>query len=278
MPLMSGYSATHRIRHHNPYRSIDSIRAIPIVAMTASAIQGDREKCKRAGMDDYLAKPVKGKTLERMLVKWALMKRNPQAYRAPSADHDSECTDPEHNSSLRLNPLPSPVLAISEKSEIARVMADSNVLPGTESEADRGMQCVEAEEKATYLQNYKLLAASDAHPLRPVAAIPAKPLSVRPNPPTAALTEENMGIFERELDETTMTDSNLLPLSRQTSNAHSSMDIDSWESSPAGSIVGDMKGPTKQGRSWGVRAVRRRLARNDSDRSQRTVTQATQNE
>lgn len=44
---------------------------IPVIAMTASAIQGDREKCVEAGMDDYLAKPVERKALESMLVKWA---------------------------------------------------------------------------------------------------------------------------------------------------------------------------------------------------------------
>lgn len=40
--------------------------------MTASAIQGDREKCMRAGMDDYIAKPVRGGTLERALDRWAV--------------------------------------------------------------------------------------------------------------------------------------------------------------------------------------------------------------
>jgi CheY-like chemotaxis protein len=47
------------------------LKDIPVVAMTASAIQGDREKCHDAGMDDYLAKPVDRKSLEEMLVKWA---------------------------------------------------------------------------------------------------------------------------------------------------------------------------------------------------------------
>lgn len=51
------------------------LRDIPVIAMTASAIQGDREKCHEAGMDDYLAKPVERSSLEEMLVKWASRKR-----------------------------------------------------------------------------------------------------------------------------------------------------------------------------------------------------------
>src|SRR6202000_1896050 len=43
----------------------------------AFAMQGDREKLKKAGMDDYLAKPVRGKSLEKMLVHWATSKRSP---------------------------------------------------------------------------------------------------------------------------------------------------------------------------------------------------------
>lgn len=74
MPVIDGYKATHLLRHHSPYNAF--VRDVPIVAMTASAIQGDQEKCKRAGMDDYLAKPVKAKMLERMLVRWSLNKRS----------------------------------------------------------------------------------------------------------------------------------------------------------------------------------------------------------
>lgn len=74
MPVIDGYKATHLLRHHSPYNTF--VRDVPIVAMTASAIQGDQEKCKKAGMDDYLAKPVKAKMLERMLVRWSLNKRS----------------------------------------------------------------------------------------------------------------------------------------------------------------------------------------------------------
>ncbi|KAF2459882.1 hypothetical protein BDY21DRAFT_281127, partial [Lineolata rhizophorae] len=72
MPVMSGYDASRIIRSQEPFKSHPLIRNIPIIAMTASAIQGDREKCQRAGMDDYLAKPVKPRLLEKMLVKWAI--------------------------------------------------------------------------------------------------------------------------------------------------------------------------------------------------------------
>ncbi|QIW95271.1 hypothetical protein AMS68_000789 [Peltaster fructicola] len=70
MPIMDGYRATSTIRRR--FRSSPEVGGTPIVAMTASAIQGDREKCQESGMDDYLAKPVKKPLLEKMLVKWAI--------------------------------------------------------------------------------------------------------------------------------------------------------------------------------------------------------------
>ncbi|KAL1583827.1 hypothetical protein WHR41_07201 [Cladosporium halotolerans] len=72
MPIMDGYHATYKIRNAAEFKDNPRIQGTPIVAMTASAIQGDREKCQKSGMDDYLAKPVKKPNLERMLVKWAI--------------------------------------------------------------------------------------------------------------------------------------------------------------------------------------------------------------
>lgn len=75
MPVIDGYKCTHLLRHHSPYKAI--VSDVPIVAMTASAIHGDKEKCKKAGMDDYLAKPVTMPVLEGMLVRWGISKRPP---------------------------------------------------------------------------------------------------------------------------------------------------------------------------------------------------------
>ena len=65
MPVMDGYEATRAIRGLD-----DEVSRIPIIALTANAMDGDREKCLAAGMDDYLSKPAKADQLREVLNKW----------------------------------------------------------------------------------------------------------------------------------------------------------------------------------------------------------------
>jgi CheY-like chemotaxis protein len=74
MPEMDGLEATQRIRENEKSLGLrtqhSTLKHIPIIAMTADAMDGDRQKCMEAGMDDYLTKPVKRDVLHAMLRRW----------------------------------------------------------------------------------------------------------------------------------------------------------------------------------------------------------------
>ena len=72
MPVMDGFEATRLIREREAQTSSDAagVLPVPIIAVTANAMAGDRERCLAAGMDDYLAKPFKQEELQQVLLRW----------------------------------------------------------------------------------------------------------------------------------------------------------------------------------------------------------------
>jgi signal transduction histidine kinase/CheY-like chemotaxis protein/HPt (histidine-containing phosphotransfer) domain-containing protein len=72
MPLLDGYDAAREIRRRE---AAQGRSRVPIVAMTANAMLGDRERCLAAGMDDYMTKPIDRDVLEELLARWLPFKQ-----------------------------------------------------------------------------------------------------------------------------------------------------------------------------------------------------------
>lgn len=178
MPVMDGYKATYTIRHCEPFVADQQIQNTPIVAMTASAIQGDREKCENAGMNDYLAKPVKGKTLEQMLLKWAVEKKRKAAFSsntvaspgaidiprpilpsAPAADAPQQ--EPVTPADL-LVPTPGqgPSDVLASKLNKLNFQNDTVFARSAETAESRSMDRLRNEEKAMQLRDQQLFASA----------------------------------------------------------------------------------------------------------------------
>lgn len=189
MPVLDGYHATHILRHHAPWSDMEAIQKAPIIAMTASAIQGDREKCERAGMDDYLAKPVKKPILEQMVLKWVTgnaqavpkgvsVSQKPALSRS-GTEHSSSCADLD---SIALEALSKPSVAAAIASSMHPVaLASSRTRPPRiekrrpslphsmltsdmtrfETMAEQGARRAAQEEQAMDLRDAKLIAATD---------------------------------------------------------------------------------------------------------------------
>ena len=222
MPILDGYRATHIIRTQKPFSSSDRYKAIPILAMTASAIQGDKEKCREAGMDDYLAKPVKPAKLEQMLVKWAIKGRKKQQQilkRTTSLPADQYLVQPQQSGLSSEFSLSSDVTpaesgtpygqdrrmeSIDSQSsrlatELGRLAFQSDMALARSSENDnqRQFRQMEQEEKASSLRDDKLLGfGSDIREHQP--DLTGEVVAQRGNTgPSHPLTLENIGRFDK---------------------------------------------------------------------------------
>ena len=87
MPVLGGTEATRR------FRATETGRRTPIIAMTANAMEGDRETCLAAGMDDYLAKPIKTSALREMISQYAPAAAGQFDYAHAIANADGEMVD-----------------------------------------------------------------------------------------------------------------------------------------------------------------------------------------
>ncbi len=76
MPVKDGYTASTEWRQHE---GANGLPRLPIIAMTANAMAGDRQKCLDAGMDDYLSKPVDRRLLEATIARWLQHRPQPEA-------------------------------------------------------------------------------------------------------------------------------------------------------------------------------------------------------
>ncbi len=91
MPVMDGYTATRQWRKSEA--EAGGTRHLPIIAMTANAMAGDRQKCLDAGMDDYLPKPVTRSELERCIYHWWNPDQPQRDEPAPAAESEGEAAD-----------------------------------------------------------------------------------------------------------------------------------------------------------------------------------------
>lgn len=123
MPVMDGYTATKNIR--DPQTPIANHK-IPIIAMTANAMQGDKEKCLASGMNDFIAKPVNPVKLLEILKKWLPAGAFNQQL---SIDQDQECESQQDEQQLEAEEIVFDYQSMSERlmddEELIKVIADA---------------------------------------------------------------------------------------------------------------------------------------------------------
>ena len=151
MPEMDGFEATAEIRSRE---AASGVAKTPIIALTANAMQGDRERCLAAGMDDYMAKPFSKLQLAAMVERWAAASADarPQACQACQADAADPAKAP-----ARFVDVAQPVL---DQSALANIRALER--PGVASLLERVIDRYRIDASRLLRQMQTALDASDA--------------------------------------------------------------------------------------------------------------------
>jgi CheY-like chemotaxis protein len=101
MPVLDGYAATGELRE----RELRTGEHTPVIAMTAHAMDGDRERCLAAGMDDYISKPMRHTALVAALMRWIPGVDADGSAQTPAATASSlTAVDPDDRRSSTLSP------------------------------------------------------------------------------------------------------------------------------------------------------------------------------
>ena len=180
MPVLDGYAATRRWREIEAGQA--SVRHLPIVAMTANAMAGDRQRCLDAGMDDYLSKPVTRDLLDACLKRWLRTRGVRSTAHAPG---------------------PEPAAAAaSEASRIAQTAADTATLAAAPGLAAATAAPAPAPASAPAADSPVPAAVTAAAPARPqehpsIDLAPEMPLFIPTAAAASTAQEQAMAGFEQ---------------------------------------------------------------------------------
>jgi signal transduction histidine kinase/CheY-like chemotaxis protein/HPt (histidine-containing phosphotransfer) domain-containing protein len=190
MPVMDGYTATRQRRAQEAEQGLEPI---PIIAMTANAMVGDREKCLSVGMDDYLSKPLNRALLEETLRRWmpAIPAAEKNAQAAPAMP-------------ARAEPMRAELAAAASAGAPARSpgFATPAAPPALVRAASRETLPREAAPRETTARDEITLPRFASIPVaRPAAAAPPPPAPVAPVAPPAPRTEpvSSAPVLNREI-------------------------------------------------------------------------------
>jgi len=200
MPVMDGFAATRQIRDPS---SIVKNHAVAVVAMTANAMQGDRERCLDAGMDDYITKPVDPDKLRLTLERWLPSRSNPPQAELKSEDvPQSSIPDVSSGDSAleEVSELPNPTFDAADLN--SRLMNDKELIRAV-IEAILGEMpgYIEQFQKIVAEQDVKQ-ATGQAHKIKGAAAnIGGKALSAQALKMEQAGKDGDMAVVEQQLPE-----------------------------------------------------------------------------